>query len=464
MRMAGEEWRRIEEVFDAALRIEPEWRSAFLRKVCRHDKKLRREIESLLACDAQAGQFLEIPALELAGAGLTGEREPLSAQLAEGERLGPYSIAGSLGAGGMGEVYSATDTRLGRRVAIKLLPRRLTRYPGVLQRFWREARAASALNHPNICTVHDVGEHDGQPFLVMEILEGQSLKERLAARQLPVPEWAPLAIQIADALVSAHSKGIVHRDIKPANIFVTSRGEAKILDFGLAKLVCEPSPPQDAVLDLLPAAPAVASLTVSGGPAIGTLPYMAPEQLRGEAAEPRSDLFSFGATLYQCATRVLPFQGDTSALLREAILTREPVRPRALNPALPVELERIILKCLEKDKSARYQCAEQVRADLERVRHGVPSRVRRPAVAATLLLAAGAIAVRLGWFNHRPVMPEFVLRQISGNPVEDPVWRAAISPDGAYLAYTDLSGIHLHGIETGETRTIPPPAEDYCFR
>ena len=427
--LTPERWRQVERVLEAALDQPAEQRLAWVAEASGSDAGLRREIESLLAGDEQIELFLESSALG------SGEAQASAApQLVCGDQLGPYRIVALLGAGGMGEVYSATDVRLDRNVAIKLLPGRLARDQQALERFQREARAVSALNHPNICTIYDVGEHAGAPFLVLERLEGQTLKERLAAGPLPTGEVVALGVQIASALDAAHAKGIVHRDIKPANIFVTQRGEAKVLDFGLAKLLSNPGLADDG--RTVGDAPASAEATVSvPGWVMGTASYVSPEQARGEPVDERSDLFSLGGTLYEMATGDLAFEGSTPSETLELIQNRQPVRPTQLNPALPARLEHIILKSLEKERASRYQRAAEVLAAFKRLQ-SAPRRV-----AAWL---AGA-------------------RQVTASPDEDPVLRTSISPDGQSVAYPDLTGIHVRRIATGETRSFPPP-EDTCFR
>ncbi|PYV64851.1 MAG: hypothetical protein DMG97_33765, partial [Acidobacteria bacterium] len=401
MEITPDKWQQAKALFDAVLQRPPSDRASFLASIC-PEEDLRQQVEQLLINHEQAGSFLSKPILHhnqhYAG---KSERFASGAIVA-----GRFKIVRLLGKGGMGEVFEAQDLKLRRQVALKFLPEATSGDPQMLERFEREARAASTLNHPGICTIHDIGEAERWHFITMELLEGETLGHLINGKPLEIETVVDLGIQIADALDAAHSKGIIHRDIKPGNIFVTSRKQTKILDFGLAKLPLK----VDSVVMSATTIDAEQRLT-SPGSAMGTVAYMSPEQVRGKELDLRTDLFSFGVVLYEMVTGVLPFRGDAIATVFDTILHKSPVAPVRLNQDVPEKLEYVICKCLQKDRGLRYQHSSEIRSDLQRLKRDSDSNnsiVEAPPVAARwpwwIAVTAMVIiaAVAMGYFSsHR---------------------------------------------------------------
>jgi len=458
--MTPAQWQKVRPILESALELKPESRPAYVDSACSGDDGLRREVLSLLEDEKQSDHFLEEPAFELV------RNVVAQLSLPPGTKLGEYELESVLGAGGMGEVYRARDPRLKRDVAIKILPSLVSADPDRLHRFKKEAQAAAALSHPHICTVYDIGDYHGQPFFVMELLEGQSLAERISGKPIPISELVVLAVQVCDAMRAAHDKGIIHRDIKPANIFLSANRQIKILDFGLAKLVEERRSALTAA-SMSEAETITGSLPATGCGLMGTPAYLSPEQARGEEVDARTDVFSFGLVLYEMATRQRAFRGQTTGDLINAILYESPVKPSTLNPDVSANLEAIILRALEKAPSARYQSASELLHDLDEFQKAQQHRkawTTWAAVAAATLLLSTAIVVGI-LLSKSSVneAPDIIQRQVTSNPVNDSVYMAAISADGKQLAYTDLRGVHVRALDTGEVHEVSIPP-GLCFR
>jgi len=465
--MEPNRWQRVEQLYHAALRVKPEARASFLKDNCHGDEELRSEIESLLSYETSAAEFIESPAVAVVAKLIASDEisQPTADLVANGTVSRRFRILEKLGGGGMGIVYKAEDTKLRRLVALKFLPPELSRDPQALERFQREAYAASGLNHPNICTVYDVDEYRGRPFIAMELLQGQTLEQHIAARPLGTPELLVLAIQISGALEAAHAKGIIHRDIKPSNIFVTAQGQSKILDFGVAKLqgsdFLEQSTSPPGQPNSEHAWNCHLTLTRTGM-AVGTAGYMSPEQIRGEALDVRTDLFSFGLVLYEMATGQRAFHGKTVPDLQNAILQHSPSPVRQLNPELPAKLENIVQTATHKDRSSRYQSAVEMRIafeTLKRERERLPLRgwIVTAGVIVFLLAASTSLYLVRSRPSSAPPLPDLKLQQLTVNSFENRVTSGAISTDGKYLAYTDAKGMYVKFLKTGETRALPPP-------
>lgn len=444
--MTPERWAQIEDLFHRTADSDPQNRTALLEECCGNDLELRQQVEALLVADQSAHSNVQTV--------VRSELEAVAFSLV-GKTVSHYRIVEGMDGGGMGVVYRAEDVKLGRQVAIKFLPEESTKDPAALGRFEREARSASTLEHPNICPVYEFGEHEGQPFLVMQLLVGHTLRDLIASGSpgkacFKLGELIDVAIQIARGLEAAHRQGIIHRDIKPGNIFLTSQGEVRILDFGLAKPAHADGEPYGPQVRLSPS-PADRFLSRTGT-AMGTVAYMSPEQIHGEKLDARTDLYSFGMVLHEIATGGHKIVETTTEL--------NPASERLRLPHVPADLEKIINRSLQEEREVRYQTASEIRSDLEKLKVVLePRRARWWAIAVGVFIISTASLWLAKRLQHPPIVraPDLKLRQITSNSAENHVLGGLISPDGKYLVYADLKAIHLKAIETNETQTVPQP-------
>jgi len=475
--MNPDRWRQIQQIFHSVLQCEPERREAFLLEACAGDDDLRKEVASLLSINAKSEDPFDVPALQILANALAEGQEFIKRPNLAGCTLSHYRVLEKIGEGGMGVVYRAQDSRLMRTVAIKLLSTDRVADPERKRRFVKEAKAASALNHPNIVTIHDIDHADGLDFIVMEYLAGRTLDRHLPRKGMPLHNVLDLGIQIADALAAAHSAGIVHRDLKPSNVMVSEHGQVKILDFGLAKLVEKtlPNPGGVRTADFLES-----TTSTEEGVVVGTVAYMSPEQAEGKKVDARSDIFSFGALIYEMACGQRPFQGGSAASILAEIIRGEPKQFGEIAPHLPVEFEKVVRRCLRKEPERRFQSISDVRVELQEVKEQLasqpgtdqseqPQAKKRgwlytrliPGVLFVLII----LAVAVGWWMLRPPdgLPESSPIQVT--KTEGWEGQPALSPDGGRIAYTSNETGNLEIFVTGSSGGTPQnltqhPAQD----